>query len=63
MRVSERNGRANVWRDSVTLDSAVTLDLFHAGGNQIFLEEKGREFFFRRTRRGDCFSRSMGKSC
>ena len=61
VRVSERNGRANVWRDSVTLDSAVTLDLFHAGGNQIFLEEKGREFFFRRTRRGDwLLTGSMG---
>ena len=62
MRVSERNGRANVWRDSVTLDSSATLDLFHAGGNQIFLEEKGREFFFRRTRRGDwLLTGSMGE--
>ena len=62
VRVSERNGRANVWRDSVTLDSSATLDLFHAGGNQIFLEEKGREFFFRRTRRGDwLLTGSMGE--
>ena len=63
VRVSERNGRANVWRDSVTLDSSATLDLFHAGGNQIFLEEKGREFFFRRTRRGDwLLTGSMGRA-
>ena len=62
VRVSERNGRSNVWRDSVTLDSSATLDLFHAGGNQIFLEEKGREYFFRRTRRGDwLLTGSMGE--
>ena len=52
VRVSERNGRANVWRDSVALSSSTTLDLFHAGDNQIFLEEDGKTFFFRRTRQG-----------
>ncbi len=52
IRVSERNGRANVWRDSVTLDGSATLDIFHAGDDRIFLEEKGRTYFFRQTRRG-----------
>lgn len=52
VRVSERNGRANVWRDSVVLESTATLDIFHAGDDRIFLEEKGRTYFFRRTRRG-----------
>ena len=52
VRVSERNGRENVWRDSVTLDSSATLDLFHAGGNQIFLEEKGRGVFLSQNAAG-----------
>ena len=52
MRVSERNGRANVWRDSVTLDGTATLDIYHAGDDWIFLEEKGRTYIFRQTRWG-----------
>ena len=52
VRVSERNDGANVWRDSVTLSGSAALDLFHAGDNQIFLEENGKEFFFSRTRLG-----------
>lgn len=62
VRVSERNGRANVWRDSVTLGSTVILDTFHAGDNQIFLEEKDRKYFFRKTRQGRwLFTGSMGE--
>ena len=52
VRVSERSGRANVWRDSVTLGGSAALDIYHAGDNQIFLEENGKEYFFRRTRQG-----------
>lgn len=52
VRVSEWEGEEYRCQDSVTLSGSAALDLFHAGDNQIFLEENGKEFFFSRTRQG-----------
>lgn len=49
-------------QDSVALGSTVILDILHASENQIFLEEKDRKYFFRKTRQGRwLFTGSMGE--
>lgn len=64
VRVSERNGRANVWRDSVTLDSSATLDLFHAAAIRFFWKRKAGSFSFAERGGETGFSRAAwGKSC
>ena len=39
-------------RDSVPLSGSAGLDIIHADADKIFVDENGREYFFRKTRQG-----------
>ena len=48
-------------QDSVPLSGSAGLDIIHADADKIFVDENGREYFFRKTRQGRwLFTGSMG---